>query len=55
MDEDEECEESVNGGFRDNIGVESIAEVDGVDVVTGKSLSALQSFVWLLWFGIVAS
>jgi hypothetical protein len=35
----------VNGGFGDNIGVESVAEVDGVDVVTGKSLSALQSFL----------
>ena len=24
----------MNGGFRDNVGVESVAEVDGVDVVT---------------------
>lgn len=24
----------MNGGFGDNIGVESVAEVDGVDVVT---------------------
>ena len=35
----------MNGGFGDNIGVESVAEVDGVDVVTGKGLSALQSFL----------
>ena len=35
----------MNGGFGDNIGVKSVAEVDGVDVVTSESLSALQPFL----------
>ena len=34
IDQKEDGEEGVNGGFRDDVGVESIAEVDGVNVVT---------------------
>jgi len=34
VDQEQESEESVNGGFGDDVGVEAVAEVDRVDVVT---------------------
>lgn len=34
IDDEEEGQKGVNGGFRDNVGVQAVAEVDGVDVVT---------------------
>jgi len=34
VDEKEDSEEAMDGGFRDDVGVEAVAEVDGVDVVT---------------------
>lgn len=37
IDDKEEGQESVNGGFGDNVGVEAVAEVNGVDVVAGIS------------------
>lgn len=33
VDEEEECQEGMNGGFRDDIRVETVAEVDWVDVI----------------------
>ena len=36
IDHEEEGQESMNGGFRDNVGVETVAEIDRVDVVTGS-------------------
>ena len=33
IDEEQEGQESVNGGLGDDVGVEAVAEVDGVDVV----------------------
>ena len=35
VDQEEERQEGVDGGFRNNVGVETIAKVDGVDIVTG--------------------
>lgn len=29
----------MNGGFGDNVGVETVAEIDGVDVVAGAKIS----------------
>lgn len=41
VDDEEEGQEGVNGGFGDDVGVQAVAEVDGVDVVTvEKSQSA---------------
>jgi hypothetical protein len=36
IDEEEEGEESMDGGFGDDIGVEAVAQIDGVDVVTRR-------------------
>lgn len=33
VDEEEGCQEGVNSGFGDDVHVEAVAEVDGVDVV----------------------
>lgn len=33
VNEEEESEETVNGGFWDDVGVETVAEIDGVDIV----------------------
>lgn len=33
VDDEQEGQESVNGGFGDDVGVETVAEVDRVDVV----------------------
>ena len=33
VDEEEEGQKSVNGGFWDDVRVESVAQIDGVDVV----------------------
>jgi len=33
VDKEEECQKSVHGGLGDDVGVEAVAEVDGVDVV----------------------
>ena len=38
-DEEEERKEGVYSGFGDNVGVEAVAEVDGVDVVAGAKLA----------------
>jgi hypothetical protein len=35
VDEEEEGQEAVDGGLRDDVGVEAVAEFDGVDVVAG--------------------
>jgi hypothetical protein len=40
VDEEQKCEKTVNSCFRDNIGVEAIAKVNGVDVVAIEELSA---------------
>lgn len=34
VDEEQNGKESVDGGFRYDVGVEAVAEIDGVDVVT---------------------
>jgi hypothetical protein len=34
VDKEQERQESVDGDFRDDVGVEAVAEIDGVDVVT---------------------
>lgn len=34
VDEEEEGQETVNGGLGDDVGVESVAEINGVDVIT---------------------
>lgn len=36
IDEEEEGEESMDGGFGDDIGVEAVAQIDRVDVVTRR-------------------
>ena len=44
IDEEQEGQESVNGGLGDDVGVEAVAEVDGVNVVAGaKSACAFGS------------
>lgn len=43
VDEEQEGQESVNGGLRDDVGVQAVAEVDGVDVVTGAKLACARS------------
>lgn len=40
VDEEEEGQEGVNSGFRNDICVKTVAEIDGVDVVTARSASA---------------
>jgi hypothetical protein len=39
IDKEKEGKESVYGSFRDDVGVETIAEVDRVDVVAGRKLA----------------
>jgi hypothetical protein len=39
VDEEEEGQESVDGGFGDDVGVEAVAKVDRVDVVAGAKLA----------------
>ena len=39
IDEKQEGEESVDGGFGNDVCVQAVAEVDGVDVVTGAKLA----------------
>jgi hypothetical protein len=34
VDEKQDGKEGVDSGFRDDIGVEAVAEVDGVDIIT---------------------
>ena len=34
VDEEQEGQESMYGGFGDDVGVQAVAKVDGVDVVT---------------------
>lgn len=34
IDDEQEGQESVNGGFGNNVGVEAVAQINGVDVVT---------------------
>ena len=36
VDNEEESQESVDSGFGDYVGVETVAKVDGVDVITAK-------------------
>ena len=38
-DEEQERQEGLNGGFGNDVSVESVAEVDGVDVVAGRIIS----------------
>ena len=42
VDEEEESQECVDGGFGDDIGVEAVAEIDGVDIVTGAKLACVE-------------
>jgi hypothetical protein len=37
VDQEEEGQEGVDGGFGNDVGVEAVAKVDGVDVITEKS------------------
>ena len=39
IDEEEEGQESVNGGFGNDVGVETVAEINGVDVVAVAKLA----------------
>jgi hypothetical protein len=39
IDKEKEGKESVYGSFRDDVGVETVAEVDRVDVVAGRKLA----------------
>lgn len=43
VDKEQEGQESVNGGLGDDVGVQAVAEVDGVDVVTGANLVCARS------------
>jgi hypothetical protein len=44
IDQEQEREEGVHGSLRDNVGVETVAEIDRVDVVTAVvSASSLPS------------
>jgi hypothetical protein len=36
VDNEEECQESVNSGLGDDVGVQAVAKVDRVDVVTAQ-------------------
>lgn len=48
IDQEHECKESLDGGFGDDVGVEAVAKVDWVDVVTMRTwVSAL----FLAWTG----
>jgi hypothetical protein len=40
IDDEQEGQESVDGGFGDNVGVETVAKVDRVDIVTVKRRNA---------------
>lgn len=33
IDQEEECQETMHSSLRDDVGVETVAEVDGVDVI----------------------
>ena len=33
----------MDGGFRDDIGVEAVAEIDGVDVIAGAKLACAEA------------
>lgn len=39
IDYEEEGQESVNGSFGDNVGVEAVTEINGVDIVTANQLA----------------
>lgn len=41
VDNEEEGQESVDSGFGDDVGVEAVAQVDRVDVVTARESCAL--------------
>lgn len=43
IDKEEECQECVNGGFGNNVGVEAVAEIDRVDVVAVREQSVIVS------------
>ena len=34
VDQEQECQETVHGGLRDDVGIEAVAEIDRVDVIT---------------------
>lgn len=38
VDKEQEGQESVDGNFGDDVGVEAVAEVDGVDVVAVRNI-----------------
>jgi hypothetical protein len=46
VNNEEEGQESVDSGFGDDIGIEAVAEVDGVDVVAGKRGSVSLDFAF---------
>ena len=39
VDQEQEGQEAVHGGFRDDVGIEAVAKVDRVDVVTMPGLN----------------
>ena len=39
VDEEQEGQESVDGGLGDDVGVQAVAEVDGGDVIAGANLA----------------
>ena len=39
IDEEQESQKGVNGGFGDDVGVEAVAKINGVDVVAVKNVS----------------
>ena len=41
IDKEEESQETMDGSFRDDVCVETVAEVDGVDVVTANPMLAI--------------
>jgi hypothetical protein len=41
IDEEKEGQECVDSGFGDNVGVQAVAKIDGVDVVAGAKLACV--------------
>jgi hypothetical protein len=46
VDKEEESQETVNGGLGDDVGVEAVAEVNGVDVIAGAKLECVVLTGW---------
>lgn len=49
IDHEKESQEGVNSGFRDDVGVQTVAEIDRVDVVTVQPQKSVSSVtMWLV-------